>query len=121
MTNSIWIIAMLLAAVSLQGCGGRAEAYGNTLTDNEAVAVSAVLADPAAYNGQTVKIEGKIVSECMTGCWFGLEDDGVSIHVDIKPAGLAIPQRVGKDVVVEGTVAVEDNNVMFLGQGVEIR
>ena len=43
------------------------------------------------------------------------------IYVDIAPHGLAIPQRVGSKVAVEGTVSVEDGQVRFVGKGVEIR
>ena len=48
------------------------------------------------------------------------EDTGM-IHVDIKPSGFAIPQKVGKTVVVEGTVSVQNNEPVLIGTGVEIK
>jgi len=120
MKNSIVLFAMLVAAMIVQGCG-RPELYGEAKTDLKATAISDILVDPDSYTGKIVKVSGKITTECSSGCWFDVGEGSVAIRVDIEPAGLAIPQRVGKNVVVEGTIAVEHNRLRLLGKGVEIR
>ena len=59
--------------------------------------------------------------ECPTGCWLDVGKENAALHVDIKPAGFAIPQKVGSRVIVEGKIQVKDNQVSMLGQGVEIQ
>lgn len=118
------IIALLVALgmlpVALTSCGGGGT-YGEPISDAEATPVADILADPAAYDGQTVKLEGEIGNECPTGCWFELREGGAPIHVDIAPHGLAIPQKQGSRVTVEGTVKVTDSRPMVVGKGVEIQ
>ena len=105
----------------LAGCAKKTELYGNPLSGSDATAVSSILAAPAEHDGKTVKLAGKITSECMTGCWFDMEDETGTIYDDIKPSGLAIPQRVGSKVVVEGTVKVEDGRPTVVGKALEIK
>lgn len=112
-------VVMILASLALGGCGGT-EQYGEKLTLTEVTTVSDILANPAAYQGRTVRIEGEIARECPTGCWFDLKDGSATIYVDIGPHGLAIPQHVGSKVVVEGTVSTGRGQTEFLGKGVEI-
>ena len=108
---------------TLAGCGGggAGEQFGEAVTLTEATSLSAILSDPAAHDGSTVRVEGEIQTECPTGCWFNLVDDAAVVRVDLAPHGIAIPQRVGSDVVIEGTVKVTDGQIVILGQGVELR
>jgi hypothetical protein len=115
------IVAIAMLPVALTSCGGSGDVYGAAMSDAQSTPVSAILSDPAGYDGQKVKLEGVIGNECPTGCWFELRDEGASIHVDIAPHGLAIPQKQGSDVTVEGVVKVTDSRLMLVGEGVEIR
>jgi hypothetical protein len=119
--NLALLIAIAILPVALASCGGGGELYGAAMSDADATPVADVLADPSAYDGQRVKLEGVIGNECPSGCWFELRDGGASIHVDIAPHGLAIPQKQGSSVTVEGAVKVTDARVMLIGEGVEIR
>jgi hypothetical protein len=114
------LVAIGLVPIALVSCGG-GDVYGEAISDAAATPVADILADPAAYDGKMVKLEGDIGDECPTGCWFELREGGAGIHVDIAPYGLAIPQKQGSPVVVEGTVRVTDSRVMVIGKGVEIR
>lgn len=113
--------AVTLTALVLGGCSRGPEQYGEKLTVTEITPVSDILANPGAFAGRTVRIEGEIARECPTGCWFDVRDGGATIYVDIGPQGLAIPQHVGGKVVVEGMVSTENGQTEFLGKGVEIR
>jgi hypothetical protein len=113
------LVGVVLAIMAAQGCGG-SETYGQTVTETRATAVPDILTNPADYNGKTVKVEGKVATECPSGCWFELRDGGALIYVDLNPQGLAIPQKVGKQVLVEGRVVIEDGRAKIYGTGVEI-
>jgi hypothetical protein len=115
------LFAIAMLPVALASCGGGGEVYGAAMSSAEATPVVDVLSNPTAYDGEKVKLEGVIGNECPTGCWFELKDGGSSIHVDIAPHGLAIPQKQGSDVTVEGVVKVTDSRLMLIGEGVEIR
>ena len=121
--NKIWIaISTLSLALALAGCGRKgAQAYGQEISDRNVTKLNAILSQPDNFEGKTVTVEGKIVQECPTGCWFDINDDAGMIHVDIKPSGFAIPQKVGKAVIVEGQVSVQNNQPVLIGKGVEIK
>jgi len=108
-----------LAIMAAHGCGS-AENYGEALSNAPMTSIGDILEAPGSFDGRTVKVEGEIVLECSTGCWLNLEQDGATIHVDLKPSGLAIPQRVGSRAAVEGRVLIRDRQPMIVGEGVEI-
>ena len=97
--------------------------FGAKIVDSQNVTViSDILKDSEAYKDKTVVVIGKITAECSTGCWFDVNSENNSpIRVDVKPNGFAIPQVVGKMVVVEGKVEVKDGNVEIIGSGVKIK
>ena len=121
------VISLVLAGVgfatilSLGGCGRKGDTYGNTIVGRDLTPVAALLRMPADFEGKTVTVQGRIVRECPSGCWFEIKQDAAIVFVDINPSGFAIPQEIGKTVIVEGTVAMRDNRPILIGKGVEIR
>ena len=107
-------------AAFLAGCS-KPEQYGEPLRSAQPVSVSAVLSDPGAYADKTVTVKGKIVTECPAGCWFEMKEGEAVLYVEIGQQGLAIPQRVGREVTVEGKVSVDGRNVRLAGEGLVIR
>jgi hypothetical protein len=100
------------------------ETYGEKIADKRSLtAIGDILADPSAYEGKEVTVEGKISLECGAGCFFSLTQAGreASIIVDINPAGFSIPQRIGRTALVWGTVSMRDNNPVIVGKGIEIK
>lgn len=129
--NKINLIGLFLVifviVVSMVGCSGNSsgnssnnsERYGVDITEKGVTSVKDILVNPDKYLDQTVRLEGKIVRECPTGCWFFLEDETGTIYVDINPSGLSIPPKVGKKVVVEGVPTNRNNGISIIGKGVE--
>lgn len=97
--------------------------YGQEISNRKVTAIKDILANPKGFEGKVVTIEGKIDNECSTGCWFFVKvaQGNFTIYVDIGNSGFAIPQNVGKQVLVEGTVVVKPAGVMIQGTGVEIK
>ena len=114
-------ILVLTVVFALGGCRKKAEQYGREISNPNLADVKAILTEPGDFEGKTVTIEGKIVRECPTGCWFDVEQGTAIIHVDINPSGFAIPQKTGKMVTVEGTISVRNKQPVLIGKGVEIR
>jgi len=96
-----------------------AEAPPGALT----VRIGEILANPTAYSGQTLVVDGKISVTCGSGCWFYMvsADGGEGILVDLAPAGLTVPRRVNAAVRVYGGVRVDGNRVLLEGLRVEFR
>jgi len=116
----IWLTSVLIFSIS--GCVKKeADRYGQEISNRTATKVEAILKEPGNFDGKTVTIQGKIIRECPTGCWFEVKEDSGIIYVDINPSGFAIPQKVGKKVIVEGKVQLRGNQAMLAGTGVEIR
>jgi uncharacterized protein YdeI (BOF family) len=120
-------LVILVIVVSIAGCSNNSsvdsnnnrEKYGVAITEKEVTSVKDILTNPDEYLDQTVRLEGKIVQECPSGCWFFLEDKTATIYVDINPSGLNIPPKVGKKVVVEGVPTNKNGRVSIIGKGVE--
>lgn len=86
------------------------------------VTPSALLADPASYDGETVRVEGTIAEMCkMAGCWLTLRDtdaeagETVRVRVPTDDEGeyvYTFPTDLGMiDAIVEGTVNVDTMSV----------
>lgn len=117
------LIIILLVILGVSGCSGNSsnnsERYGVDITEKEVTSVKDIYTNPNEYLDQTVRLEGKIVRECGSGCWFFLEDETGTIYVDINPSGLSIPPKVGKKVVVEGVPENKNGRLTINGKGVE--
>jgi hypothetical protein len=88
---------------------------GNSITT---IKIGDILENPGSYNGTTVLINGKVVNECGSGCWFFVDDGSGTIYVDLLPNNFAIPPIVGSKVTVEGNVLVKGTDVSILGTSV---
>jgi len=117
---NILFIVTLVSGMLMAGCV-RAEQYGQALSEQETTEIIEILKDPASFMGKTVKLKGKISTECPAGCWFNVSDDIATLYVDLAGANLAIPQKVGHDVIVEGTIVDRAGTPMLAGAGVEIK
>ncbi len=114
------LLIILLIILSVAGCSGNSsDKYGVNITEKRVVSVKDIYTNPNEYLNQTVRLEGKIVQECSSGCWFFLEDETGTIFVDINPSGLSIPPKVGKKVVVEGVPENKNGRISINGKGVE--
>ena len=129
-TKNIKLIGLVLISVSIilgiSGCSGNSgnsinnsEKYGVDITEKEVTNVKDILSNSDEYLDKTIRLEGEIVRECPSGCWFFLKDETGTIYVDINPSGLSIPPKVGKKVVVEGVPENKNGRISIVGKGVE--
>ena len=117
------MLIIIFVILSISGCSGNSsnnsERYGVNITEKKVVSVKDIYTNPNKYLNQTIRLEGEIVRECGSGCWFFLEDKTGTIYVDINPSGLSIPPKVGKKVVVEGVPENRNGRMTINGKGVE--
>ncbi len=111
----------ILFLVTLIACAPTKNQYGKDISLTEITGISDILTESKSHEGKLVLLEGRIVTECPTGCWFNLKDDSGLIYVDVKPSGFAIPQITGKAVMVEGKVKLQGKKPILIGEGVKIK
>jgi len=87
---------------------------------NETIKIQDIVQNEPALDGKMVVIEGKIDSECGSGCWFIVDDGTAQLYVDINPSNFVIPQKRGSQVKVYGKVTTRDNDPLLIGKIVEI-
>jgi hypothetical protein len=81
--------------------------------------IADILRDPRGWDGKNVVVEGKIASECPSGCWFTLKDGNAVIYIDLAPSNLVIPQRKGSYAKVTSRVVAEGSDVYLIGTKVD--
>ncbi len=87
--------------------------------EQQAAKIGDVLNRPNAFAGTKIVIEGKIVSECPSGCWFTINDGTGTIYVDLAPSNLTIPQKRGALARVYGRVVQKGGDIYIIGEKVE--
>ena len=119
----ISILILFFGVISASSSYAVTEKYGQEISNRKLTAIKDILGNPKAYEGKPVTIEGKIANECPSGCWFYIKvaQGNVVIYVDIGKSGFAIPQHVGKEVLVEGAVVIKESGPMIQGKGVEVQ
>jgi hypothetical protein len=115
------IAVVMVGFMSVSSGCGRTEMFGERISNRNITPIKDIVARPEQYVGKPVTVKGVIALECNTGCWFNLKDGAAVIYTDINPSGFAIPQKVGRTAVVEGTVSVEEGKLTLTGKAVEIR
>ncbi len=108
------MVSVVLISISVQARDEPAELKGDE------VKIIDILENATAWEGKMVLIEGKIETECPSGCWFILNDETASIYVDILPSNFVIPQKRGEDAKVYGNVTIKDGSPMIIGKMVKI-
>ncbi len=111
------LIMLALMALAMQSVQAKEEPAE---LKNETVKIQDIIEDASAYEGKMVVIEGKIETECPSGCWFIVDDGSACIYVDILPSNFVIPQKRGSEIKVYGEVTTQDGDPMMIGKIVEI-
>lgn len=73
-----------------------------------------------SLKNKEVNIQGSILIECSSGCWFFLKDGTGHILIDLAPNNFTIPMKVGKKARVSGTLTGESGEPKIIAKSVEI-
>jgi hypothetical protein len=117
------LIIITIVGAAFFSLSARTEKYGQEITNFKLTAVKDILANPKAFEGKLVTIDGKIASECSTGCWFYVKvgSGNLTIYVDTGNSGFAIPQKTGKKILIEGKIIIKKTGPMIQAKGVQIK
>lgn len=101
---------VVLGLVSLPVGAGESLTLGEGVTVESATPIHQILADPDAFLGKTVRIEGGVLDVCpMKGCWVEVGDENEGIRVKVEDDVIVFPaDSKGKIIAAQGMVeAVE--------------
>ncbi len=102
-----WALLAALGAFVVAGPAQAAETYGEGVTPGETTSIGKILAQPDAYVGQRVRVEGQITEVCpMKGCWMEIaETEKDRIRVKVEDGVIIFPKDAkGKRAVAEGVL-----------------
>lgn len=107
-------LALLVASLcSFQAGAADAKAggvYGKAPAAAETTPIARLLADPEAFDGKTIKVQGTVLDVCpKAGCWMelGAPDGAVRIKVDDGVIVFPVDAK-GKPAIAEGKVEVKE-------------
>lgn len=112
--------AFLLFFLILAALAATGRAADEQQLQGSVVKIQDIVKDAGAFVGKEVIVEGRIETECASGCWFILNDDSARLYVDILPSGFVIPQKSGAHARVFGEVINENGDPAMEGKIVQI-
>lgn len=120
MRSPSWPQVALLTLLLLAPVAARAEAetYGSGVDLPEATRIADILADPDAYIGKTVRVDGGVLDVCpKKGCWVEIGEPGESLRIKVEDDVIVFPTDAkGHVASAQGKVeAVEMTRDAYLG------
>jgi len=99
----------VLVAVTMTGLPLAAETYGEGVSLEASTPIADLMAAPASYEGQTVRVEGEVNAVCENmGCWMLLRDDGAEVRVKVEDGVIVFPvEAIGRRAIAQGEVKVK--------------
>lgn len=90
--------------------------WGDEFKVESVTPASALLADPASFEGQTLRVEGKVGEVCQAqGCWLVLADGEKTMRVMMKDHSFTVDKDIAsQSCLIEGTVTVRELDPEFL-------
>lgn len=113
-------LAACLATLPLApapAAAGQAGVYGEGVELEQATPIADILADPDAFVGKTVRIEGGVLDVCpRKGCWIQVGDEAASLQVKVEDDVIVFPADArGRLAAAQGVVeAVEMSRESYL-------
>jgi hypothetical protein len=107
-------ILLLMIAVSSVVA---AQVYGVGVEVEESTPIHEILADPDAYLGQVVRVDGQVLDVCpRKGCWIELGDDSASMQIKVDDDVIVFSSNAnGRVAAAQGRVeAVEMGREEYL-------
>jgi len=109
MRRAVTTAVVMLACASIVLAAG-VKKYGKDLTLKETTKISAIYANPDAFNGKRVKVQGPIVDVCSErGCWIaiGSDQEFQTLRFKVDDGVIVFPMEIkGMTASVEGVLAV---------------
>lgn len=102
------LLGIVLAVATPLSAEAKGKVYGDGVKRAAATPIEKVLADPAKWVGQDVRIDGVVTDVCSkAGCWLEISDEktGKSLRFKVEDGEIVFPMTAkGRKASAEGTV-----------------
>ncbi len=105
------LLVNLTLALAFTAAAADRESYGEGVDLKAVTPIRDIVADPEAWAGKMVRVEGKVTGVCpKKGCWMELESlDGDHLRVKVEDDVIVFPKEAeGRWAVAQGKVDVQD-------------
>lgn len=109
------VFLLLIAPAAL---GTDSGTYGDGVELENVTPIVKILADPEAYIGKTVRVEGGVLDVCpKKGCWIEVGDEEQHIRIKVDDGVIVFPtDATGKIAAAQGKVeAIEMTRERYVG------
>jgi uncharacterized protein YdeI (BOF family) len=111
----------VVAAVMVWRAAAMPSRFG-TFNSAPKAKVVRLIAEPQAFLGKTVEIEGTIAEQCKTmGCFFFFRSGKDTLRVDLQDIAMKAPMKEGRDARVEGQIVPYNGGYQFYASAVEFK
>ncbi|MDA8016505.1 MAG: DUF4920 domain-containing protein [Thermoanaerobaculia bacterium] len=105
------LLALALPPTATEATDSVSGTYGEAPTLEDVTPIADIVANPEAFQGREVLVEGKVQGVCAkAGCWMELADgEGHEVRVKVEDGVIVFPvAAVGVNAAAQGTVSVHD-------------
>src|SRR5215467_9602484 len=82
--------------------------------------VAVLIAEPKAYSGKTLALEGTITEQCKSmGCYFFFRSGNQSLRIDLQEVAMTAPMHEGRRARVEGQLVPYGDGFQLWASAVE--
>ena len=112
-------LTLLIASIFIWRAVAKPTRFG-TFSGAPKTEVAVLIAEPKAYVGKTLQVEGVVSEQCKAmGCFFFFKAGKDQLRVDIQEVAMTAPMREGRKARVEGQVVPYDKGYQFYATAVE--
>lgn len=99
------------AATPTSASAEKGDVYGAGVSEMPTVAISEIIADPEAFDGKTVQVEGMVTDVCAKrGCWIEMagQAPGEKARFKVNDGEMVFPMSAkGKSAVAQGKIVAQ--------------
>lgn len=103
-------LLVLITALTVPASASQVKVVGREPTVAEATSIARLMADPQAFAGKTVRVEGKVLDVCpKKGCWMELGAAEGTVRIKVEDDVLVFPRESkGGTATAEGVVQIQE-------------
>lgn len=84
--------------------------------------IASLIADPKAFLGKTLELQGKVSQQCKTmGCYFFFRSGTNELRIDIQEVAMTAPMEEGRTARVQGQMVPYLDGYQFYASAVEFK
>jgi hypothetical protein len=115
------VVTLAVLAAMVWRASAQPSRFG-AFTSAPKVELARLIAEPQAFLGKTVEVEGTVAEQCKTmGCYFFFRAGKDTLRVDLQEVAMKAPMKEGRTARVEGQIVPYDGGYQLYASAVEFK